>query len=179
MEYVDICDKEGNLLGSRTSIKEAHEQGLWHRVVHMWIVNSKRELLLQLRSPKKNEFPNMWDISGAGHVSAGEDYVTAALREIKEELGLEFSEKDLVEIGKARQEIPKDDYIIRDIAAVYIIFGGGEKIMRLQDTEVTAIKWMSYQELRTHINCNDPKFVPHPEEYNLIFSYVDKNFSIH
>ena len=58
---------------SRKKIKQqAHEDGNFHRTAHVWIINDKNELLLQKRSASKKSHPNCWDISGAGHIRAGE-----------------------------------------------------------------------------------------------------------
>ena len=102
MEYLDICDSEGNLTGERKTKKEAHALGLWHKAAHIWIINSKHEILIQRRSPFINSHPNMWDISAAGHISAGEDSITSAIRETKEELGLQITLEDMVLIGEVK-----------------------------------------------------------------------------
>ncbi len=53
-EMLDVLDENGGKTGRVVSNKEVHAQGLWHRVVHVYIYNSQNEILLQLRSP------NMW-----------------------------------------------------------------------------------------------------------------------
>ena len=58
-------------------------------------MNDKKELLLQKRSATKKSHPNCWDISGAGHIRAGESVIEGAIRELKEELGIEANENDL------------------------------------------------------------------------------------
>ncbi|MFQ5444619.1 MAG: NUDIX domain-containing protein, partial [Nitrospinales bacterium] len=65
-----------------------HAQRLLHRSVHIMVFNTKRELFLQKRVLTKDENPGLWDTSSAGHVNAGEDYVSSAQRELKEELGI-------------------------------------------------------------------------------------------
>lgn len=55
-------------------------------------MNDKKELLLQKRSATKKSHPNFWDISGAGHIRAGETVTEGAIRELKEELGVEVKE---------------------------------------------------------------------------------------
>jgi isopentenyldiphosphate isomerase len=52
------------------------------------VFNSQGEVYLQRRSATKDTYPNRWTTSCSGHVDAGEDYDTAVLREMAEELGL-------------------------------------------------------------------------------------------
>jgi len=98
-EYVDIFDANYNYLGV-DSKDSAHENGLWHQVFHCWVVNPKnRTLILQLRSAKKSVYPNMLDISAAGHLQAGESVIDG-VREVEEELGIEVNKKDLIYLGE-------------------------------------------------------------------------------
>ena len=68
--------------------REVHARHLRHRAVHILVFNSAGEVYLQKRSMVKDLSPGLWDSSCSGHVDAGEDYDTAAGRELGEELGL-------------------------------------------------------------------------------------------
>lgn len=101
-EYLDVIDEEGNLTGEIVDRKTAHREGIRHRASHLWLVRNKDgkiQVLLQKRSPSKEAFPNCYDISSAGHVPAGEDFETTAVRELNEELGIRADKKDLVFCG--------------------------------------------------------------------------------
>lgn len=98
-EYLDIIDDEDIVIGS-APYSEVHAKNLRHRIVHVFVINKKQEFLLQLRSQKKSTYPGFWTMSIGGHVSAGEDYIDAAIREGKEELGLIFPQNDLTFHGK-------------------------------------------------------------------------------
>jgi isopentenyldiphosphate isomerase len=87
-EQLDVLDEQGEKTGEIQSYKEVHRVGLWHRTIHAWFLNSKGQLLLQKRSIKKQSNPGLWDISVAGHISAGQTSVEAAQRETEEEIGL-------------------------------------------------------------------------------------------
>ena len=65
-----------------------HARGLLHRAVHIFVFNSSGELLLHRRSTQKDEYPLRITSSASGHLEVGEDYATAAVRELNEELGL-------------------------------------------------------------------------------------------
>ena len=176
MEYIDIIDEEGNKLGTKKTKKEVHEQGLWHRSVHIWVVNSKGEVLIQKRSPLMDNHPNEWDVSTAGHVSAGEDDITSAMRETEEEIGLKITPKDFILIGIVKQMSKREGYINNEINPVYIIKMDLDpnKIIK-QEEEVSEVKFIPYKELKNIIENKDPNFVKRPEEYKLLFDYLRKN----
>jgi len=86
-EMFSLVDMEDRVVGS-ASRREAHEQGLIHRAVHLFVVNKSGEVFLQKRSRLKDKDPGLWDSSAAGHCDIGEDYVATARRELYEELGV-------------------------------------------------------------------------------------------
>ena len=86
-EIFDVVDEEDRVVGQATR-GEVHAQGLLHRAVHIFLFNSRGELLLQRRSALKDEFPLCWTSSVSGHLDAGESYEQAAVRELREELGI-------------------------------------------------------------------------------------------
>ena len=86
-EQCDVVDKQDRVIDVQA--RDLVHVNKWpHRAVHLWIFNEKGELFLQKRSRWKSHHPGLWCSSVAGHVDAGEDYVTAAYRELKEELGV-------------------------------------------------------------------------------------------
>lgn len=86
-EYFDIVDEQDRVVG-RASRQEAHARGLLHRAVHILVKGSDGRIFLQKRSLLKDTAKGLWDSSCSGHVDSGEDYDTAATRELQEELGL-------------------------------------------------------------------------------------------
>lgn len=87
-ELFDVVDERDRVVGQATRA-EVHAQGLTHRAVHVFVFNSRGELLLQMRSALKDEFPMRWTSSASGHLDAGESYDEAARRELAEELGFD------------------------------------------------------------------------------------------
>ena len=87
-ELFDVLDESGAKTGVARPRSEVHALGLLHRAVHVWLLAPSRgELLLQLRARCKDSWPGRWDISCAGHLSAGDESAAAAERELGEELG--------------------------------------------------------------------------------------------
>lgn len=88
-EYFEIVDEQDRVIGKALRSECHGNPSLVHRVAHVLVVNSRGTLLLQKRSPYKDIQPGKWDTSVGGHLNIGEDYETAAHREMKEELGIE------------------------------------------------------------------------------------------
>lgn len=86
-EIFDLVNERDEVVGQRPR-SEVHRLGLLHRAVHILVFNPRGEVFLQKRSMKKDRQPGLWDSSASGHVDAGEDYDTAAVRELAEEIGL-------------------------------------------------------------------------------------------
>ena len=82
---------------------EVHGNNLRHRAVHIFIFNGRGEVFLQKRSRWKDRHPLLWDSSAAGHVDAGEEYDTAAIRELQEELGISAELKRIVKLPASDQ----------------------------------------------------------------------------
>lgn len=88
-EWLDIVDESDRVVG-RARREDCHgDPSLVHRVVHILVVNGADELLLQLRGKNKRIQPDKWDTSVGGHLEEGEGYEEGAVRELREELGLE------------------------------------------------------------------------------------------
>jgi isopentenyldiphosphate isomerase len=94
-ELWDILDKDGNPTGiqkqrSPWPLPESNlKKGEYHLVVQVWILNSRGEFLISQRVPEKH-WPLMWECTGGSAVS-GEDSITAAIKEAKEELGIDLN----------------------------------------------------------------------------------------
>jgi len=86
-EIFDVVDEHDRVTGQAPR-SAVHARKLLHRAVHIFVFNSRGQLLLQKRSAQKDEYPLCYTSSASGHLSAGESYETAAPRELEEELGL-------------------------------------------------------------------------------------------
>lgn len=160
-ELIDIVDENDVLTGIQKMKSEAHTDGSWHRCAHIWIYNSKKEVLLQYRAKDKFLYPDAWDTSAAGHIGAGEDILDGAVRETKEEIGLDI-DKDKLQLHKI--EAVGFNYkgsIINEI--YYIYYYKLDKDFdknNLQFEEVTEIKFFNSENLKSEIGKNPDSFTP-------------------
>lgn len=170
MEYIDIFDENNNPTGKIKEKVKAHEEGDFHRTAHVWIINDKNELLLQKRSANKKSHPNCWDISGAGHIKAGEIVIDGAIRELKEELGVEAEEKDLQYIATIKStKNPKN----MEFAYVYLL-RCNKKIEEytFEDDEVSEVKYVLYKDLEKMVEEKAEGLLIHKEEFEKLFQYI-------
>ena len=127
-ELLDVLDENGIKTGQILPRKEVHEKGLWHRIIVVAIVNEKNEILIQQRSHNKDKNPDMWDISVTGHLSAGQDSLTAATR---------------------KEQKVSDKHYDRQFYDFFILRQSGlrEENIKFQSSEVQAIKFVTISEL--------------------------------
>src|SRR5436190_21869073 len=89
-EIFDVVNEADEVIGRRPR-GEVHQLGLMHRAVHVLVFNARGAIFLQKRSLKKDRQPGLWDSSASGHLDCGEDYDACAVRELREEIGLELN----------------------------------------------------------------------------------------
>ena len=143
MTDITFVDAKDHVIGSGSK-KEARTNGIAHRIARIFIFNSQGELLIQQRAPNVDS-PNKWDQSAGGHVDTGEDYLTAAIRELEEELGI--ADCNLVEIGKFYTETRDGDETVKRFNMIYAGRYDGE--VHFDEHEVSTVKWIQTDELES------------------------------
>jgi len=153
-EQIDVLDENGIKTGEILTRREVHKKGLWHRIIVVAIINDKNEILIQRRSDNKDKNPGMWDISVTGHLSSGQDSLTAATREISEEvsvsLGYSVEVKDFrFMFSYRKEEKVSEDHYDRQFYDFFILRQNGLTTdnLKFQESEVQAIKFVTITEL--------------------------------
>lgn len=171
MEILDLYDGRKNKL-NKTYIRNDGEPkiGEYKQSVHVWIINNKEKLLIERRSFNMRKNPGKWAFVG-GVPDTGETSLEGAIREVKEELGIELKQRDIELLISLKREhdfvdvwIAKDDTELEDII--------------MQESEVSEVKWVSIDELEKLIN--NGEFVPSINLYyelfkKLLYKYYLKN----
>ena len=169
MELIDIVDENGIPTGQTIDRTVAHRTGTRHRTTHIWIVRRRGgrvQILLQKRAKYKDSFPGCYDISSAGHIPAGVDFIPSGLRELEEELGFTISPAELIDCGihrtYAENEFHGVPYVDNQIAKVFLLWKDKEiEELTLQEEEIESVMWMDFEEckeaIRNHTipNCID------------------------
>ena len=158
-EMFDVYDKNGKHLGVKPkSFCHSENPGVYHKPVWIWIFNSKGQILVQKRASTKKFMPNKWDGSATGHVCAGETSLQGCAREVFEEIGLSFKESDFIFLG----EFPAPE--VWELGQVYCLkTNSPTSIMKLQENEVSEVKWLNFQEFESLLMSNE--FLPYSAKY--------------
>lgn len=158
-ELFDVYDKNRQLTGKIMKRGDRLTDEEYRVVVQVWIKNSSGQWLLSKRSENKS-YPLKWEPTG-GCVLSGETSLECAIREVREELGIELIPGKGVLFATFRREkccwenpgfldiwVFEKDVSINDIM--------------LQPSETCEAKWASYDEIAKMISCGE--FIP-VEEY--------------
>lgn len=154
-ELWDVYDENRSLTGRLHKRSEPLAEGDYHLVVHVWIIDSDGRFLITKRTPNKG-FPNMWEATG-GSAQAGDDSLSAAVREVREETALQVEpENGRVAISFRRHDNFVDVWLFKqdlDVSKAVLLEGETCGIMYATEDDIR----------RLHA---DGKFVP--------FSYLDE-----
>ena len=154
-EFFDVLTEKGDYTGKVETREKCHKEGLYHKAVALFIINSKGQVLLQKRSKNKKLWPDMWDITAGGHVLHSEFGFQSIIRETKEELGIELDKNDLTFIGATISNNIKDDIKNNHFNEFYIANKEvDETKLELQQEEVSEIKWIDKEEIINRIKNN-------------------------
>ena len=168
MELWDIYDKYRQKTGRTHERGTPMNEGDYHLVVHVWIVNDKGELLIQKRQPWKEGWPNMWDGSAAGSAVHGDSSKAAAIRETKEELGidLDMSKGEILFTVKFSSGFD-DIWLIRQNVDI--------NDLKLQYEEVADAKWASENEIKEMVQIGE--FIGY-EYLDTLFEMINSGISL-
>ncbi|MDD5438313.1 MAG: NUDIX domain-containing protein [Patescibacteria group bacterium] len=171
-ELIDIFNEKNEPIGQKMK-HEAHRDGTWHRVSHVWIYNLKGEILLQLRAKNKELYPDMWDISAAGHLGAGEDPITGGLREMEEEIGLTAKPEDLEFLKIRELKINIGQMVNNEFCYVYLMkYDGDIDNLDLRDGEVAKLKLLKLNELEIDLKARPERYAKHGDYWLEIIDAV-------
>lgn len=177
-EYFDLLDENGNKTGKTKLRTEVHRDGDWHKAVHIWIINNNGDILLQRRCATKDSNPNMLDISSAGHLSAGDDSLSGAIRELKEELNLDIIKEELQFIKTLKRSSKYTSTFINNEFDDLYILRTNKSIddMKFQEDEISEIFFVPYKQFKEMVNNRQPDLLRHDEEFEILFSLFDNEY---
>ncbi len=147
MEMWDVYDRDRIKTG-KVAERGEYPKDAYRTVVHVCIFNSEGQMLIQQRDASKPKNPNVWDITLGGCVQTGETSRQAAMRELKEELNLDFDLSHENAFLTVNFDYGFDDFFLleKDVDLNDVKFN---------DNEVQAVKWASEQEILSMIESGE------------------------
>jgi isopentenyldiphosphate isomerase len=144
-ELLRIFNEQGNEIGAAPR-SEVHKAGHWHETFHCWFTERLAGadfIYFQKRSSVKKDYPNLLDITAAGHILANEE-ANDGLREVKEELGVEIRIEELFSLGIIKDSLNSPGFIDNELCHVYVYNKHvPNEIYNLQTEEVSGIVKMN------------------------------------
>lgn len=181
LELLDVVDENGMPTGEVVPRETAHAEGIRHRTSHVWLVRSRggrTQILLQKRCESKDSWPGCYDISSAGHIPAGVDFLPSAIRELREELGVNARPEELILCGNRHicsdSEFHGRPFRDRQYSRVFALWRDLEEAeFVLQKEEIDSVRWM---DLEACIEAVKNHTIPHciyPEELEMVKAAVE------
>lgn len=155
MEVWDLYDENRNVIGEHIRGEELPENG-YHLVVHIWIKNSKGQYLISQRAASRPSNPLKWECQG-GSVLKGETSFQGAMREVKEEVGIDLDpSKGNVVFSHTRHYVNGKKF--NDMMDVWLFeYDGKASLQNATTKEVAQVQWLYPEEIRKL--CDDHQLV--------------------
>jgi len=144
MELCDVVDKFGTRTGQVVPCGTKLDTGEYYLVMQVWIRDENNNYLIEQRGLHLQSSPGVWATT-AGYVMAGEESRDAAIREVKEELGLELSPSHLKRIDRHVLDNRVEDVWMAEVVRNTI----GTPV---PGEEIADCKWLSREELEKWVN---------------------------
>ena len=168
-EKLQILTPEGRPTGRLATRKEVHEQNLWHRCVHVFVRNGRNEFIVQKRSMNKRIAPGLLDMSCGGHAVGFDDSLTAARREMEEEIGIVPDEENLEHLG----EVVYADGIWEYCDVYLLTVEFDPAALRWQEDEIDGLLVLPYLEMKEAYEKKNGAYLDNDDSWALLFERVD------
>lgn len=178
LEYFELLRDDGSKLGVIKERNLVHVDGDLHGGSHVWVARKTdsgiMEVLVQKRRMDKDSFPGCFDVSSAGHMTAGEDFLSTARRELKEELNIDAKEEQLHFLFSQKvegsYEFHGKPFINREVNYVYLLdWNVPLEQLSYQPEEIEELKWVPLETLLLTIRNKDSRYCILPAEIEKLY----------
>lgn len=175
-EFLNIIDESGIITSKSKPRKLVHRDGDLHPTVHVWVMKRMDMgvyVVLQKRSDSKETHPGCYDVSAAGHVTQGDEFRTAAVRELYEELGIKITPEKLIHINNRISHYSDDSEGVsindNEYCCIYLYHQNvNPDELVLRKSEVSEVCWAEVDELLSVMDKNIMKHCISADELKMI-----------
>lgn len=172
-KLVDLFDENNKPLKLQKMLKDVHLCGEWHRVAHVWIYNSKGEILLQKRYRKKKLYPDMLDVTMHVHVSANELPIVTAVKAMESKLGISTIKDKLKLIGIKKSQ-NKYEHVCNNeyFYAFAFKFDGKLENLEMKPDRMSSLQFVQITKIEKELKMTTGKYAPRGEYWTFILNDI-------
>jgi len=176
-EYIEKYTSDGKPTGKKFLKSEIHRKGIIHSTIHLWIFCNKNKILIQKRSKSKEINPGIWDVSVAGHIKYGENFINAVIRESKEETGIKIQKEKLKKVGVFYTEEFYTNVTDREFHHTYIYKISSDEIdLDFNNNEVEELQFISLNNMKDLLQNNSEFFIgSNKSYYNSVIAEIESS----
>lgn len=157
-EILDIVNERDEVVG-QADRDEVHRIGLLCRLTYVCFYTPDGKIILQKRSHTKKNDPGKLTTAVSGHVSSGQSYIEAAMREAYEETGVDIKEQDLIDLGVVRAAYTQGSYVSNAMRGLFAYkFNGDTKDLKVEAGDGAGFVALPIDELESQLRTQPEKY---------------------
>jgi isopentenyl-diphosphate delta-isomerase len=173
--HLDVYDETGTTVIGTETYDTVHRQGLWHKGVHVFILNSQGEFAIQKRGPMVQTKPNLLEASAGGHINTGHTAIETVMYELHEEIGISVSPDEIEYVGMIVDVFEEKEKGIKnnEFDEIYLIRKNihPDDII-IEHKEVSSVVFINAKEFLARGIALDPTIAHRPEEYKILYKHL-------
>ena len=171
MTEVILVNENDEVIGSMEKL-QAHKEGRLHRAFSVFIINKNKQLLLQQRAIHKYHSAGLWSNACCSHPSPHESIQDAAIRRVREELGIGILNLTNIFSFKYKADL-ENNLTEHELDHVLLAHYDGEPT--INEDEVSDWKYFSLEEIKDMLHIHPEKFTVW---FKLIMPKIEHYFSL-
>jgi isopentenyl-diphosphate delta-isomerase len=160
VEEVELLDGSGRTVGVAEKLEAHRGEGLLHRAFSVFLLRSDGAMLVHRRASAKHHFRDLWTNSCCSHPRPGEPIVDAAVRRVREELGIDLDPSSLREVGAFEYRARDEDSGLVEHEWDHVVLGRSDVDPEPDPAEVGDWRWVRPEDLRAEFDDDPTRFTP-------------------